>query len=94
VCHGKLSKRPRSGIVAKYQGATRSCPGKLEHFPAKIPSWAIDEISVKFHGQLFLMVHGTLLVAHGTFNTETQKSHGNLAAILANLFEIFFALKF
>jgi hypothetical protein len=29
--------------------ATRSCPGKLGHFPANTPSWAIIEIIVKFH---------------------------------------------
>jgi hypothetical protein len=60
VYHRVLSKRPRSGIVVKYQGGTRNCPGKFGHFPAKIPSWTIDEMIVKFHGQLFLMAHGTL----------------------------------
>jgi hypothetical protein len=69
VYHGVLSKRPRL-IEVKYQGATRSCPGKLRNFPANTPSWAIAVIIVKFHGQLFLLAHGTLLVAHGTLSGE------------------------
>ena len=37
VYHGVLSKRPRSGIVVKVQGASRSCPGKLRNFLANNP---------------------------------------------------------
>jgi hypothetical protein len=47
VYQGVLSKRPRSGILVIYQGATQNCPGKLMHFPAYTRSWAIFEMIVK-----------------------------------------------
>jgi hypothetical protein len=39
------------------------------------------------------MAHGTLFVAHGTLSGEILKSHGNLAAILANLFGNIFGVE-
>ena len=47
-CHQTIRFTLRNQIA---QGATPSCPGKLRHFPANTPSWAIVEIIVKSHGQ-------------------------------------------
>ena len=68
MSHGVLNKRPMVRIVVKAPRSTSSSPGKLTLYPLNTTLGGIVVI--------FIMLHGTLVVPHGTLSGECKYPMG------------------